>query len=271
MSIVHGIVYAPGTFYDVVASKHESYEKGGAAKVLEDTAKAPLNTLDRVKADVDAGDPIGATAEVLGFLSETLGMAVAASGVKLDAPTAPPPALAYAGPGTSTVLIPSFGSGFAIDIGAVEGTIALSSGAPGGGGGGGSGAGPTLSKGDPPKHESSPGSKKGHTIEKHVGKTQADLEARMKAEPHLKHASTFATQEEAENAINAVLAARSGDISAWLATGPVGKSPAFKASFSGGEVLARGATATTPGTSAVVVLKGTGGGGWHILTAYPTN
>jgi hypothetical protein len=43
----------------------------------------------------------------------------------------------------------------------------------------------------------------------------------------------------------------------------------LEAPFQGGMVLPRGGAAIT-GSNATVVIKGTGGGQWYILTGFPT-
>jgi Bacterial CdiA-CT RNAse A domain len=109
----------------------------------------------------------------------------------------------------------------------------------------------------------------GHLIARHVGKTAADLAARLVSEPRIPAASTFNTTAEAEAALQTWLHANTSQIAAWVAGGRRGNL-ALSTSFSGGSVLARGATSTTVGTSAQFVLKGQAtGGGWYVLTGYP--
>jgi hypothetical protein len=61
---------------------------------------------------------------------------------------------------------------------------------------------------------------------------------------------------------------RGADIAAWATGGATGKK-AFDGTFTGGTVLERGATSTVVGTAARVVLKGTGSGGFFVLTGFP--
>ena len=61
---------------------------------------------------------------------------------------------------------------------------------------------------------------------------------------------------------------RSGDIGSWVANGASG-TRAFDGAFSGGSVLLRGASSSAAGNGARVVLRGTGGGGFFILTGFP--
>ena len=109
----------------------------------------------------------------------------------------------------------------------------------------------------------------GHLIERHVGKTADELAARLVREPRIPAASTFNSLAEAAQAAREALQANASRIASWLASGGRG-SLVLNTSFSGGSVLARGATSVTAGTGAQFVLRSTAGGGWYILTGYPT-
>lgn len=109
----------------------------------------------------------------------------------------------------------------------------------------------------------------GHLLARHVGRAEADLAARLAAQPRLGAASTFANRAEAEAAISGALNARAADVNAWIAAGAQGRQ-VVEAAFSGGSVLQRGATAVVPGTGVRAILEGTGGGRWRIITGYPT-
>ncbi len=56
----------------------------------------------------------------------------------------------------------------------------------------------------------------GHTLAKHVGKSEAFLRNRLATEPHLKAASTFYDRQTAENAIAGALSAHQRTLTAWL-------------------------------------------------------
>lgn len=109
----------------------------------------------------------------------------------------------------------------------------------------------------------------GHLLARHVGQSEADLAARLAAQPRLSAASTFASRAEAEAAISGALNTRAADVNAWVTAGARGRL-VVDAPFSGGSVLQRGATAAVPGTGVRAVLEGSGGGGWRIITGYPT-
>lgn len=119
------------------------------------------------------------------------------------------------------------------------------------------------SAGDLEKHESSGG----HLLQKHVGKTEAELAARLAAERKLPAASTFLSRAEAESAVSTVLRTRHAELASWLAKGAKGTLE-LDASFKGGLVLQRGATSCVTGQTARIVLRGDGRGGWFVMTGY---
>jgi hypothetical protein len=109
----------------------------------------------------------------------------------------------------------------------------------------------------------------GHLLARHVGQSEAALAARLAGEPNLGVVSTFVNRTEAEAAISGVLSARAADVNAWVAAGARGRL-VIDGAFSGGAVLQRGAAVALPGTGVKAILEGTGGGGWRIITGYPT-
>ncbi len=108
----------------------------------------------------------------------------------------------------------------------------------------------------------------GHLLLKHVGQSEAILAARLKAESRIPAASTFLTRAEAERGVTAALDANASPLSTWVSSGTRGQL-VLNVPFNGGLVLQRGTTAPTNGTSVTVVLRGTGGGSWRIMTGYP--
>ena len=74
------------------------------------------------------------------------------------------------------------------------------------------------------QHEAQTGSRLGgHTILKHVGKTEAQLRARLAAERDIKAASSFTTLGQAERAISSGLRANAALIQAWAKGQSMGK------------------------------------------------
>lgn len=96
----------------------------------------------------------------------------------------------------------------------------------------------------------------------------ADLEARLIAQPGIRSASTFVSLAEAEAGVKAVFLQRAEDISNWVSGGAQGRM-VLEGTFQGGQILSRGATATTGGKGVRVILEGTGGGAWRIVTGFP--
>jgi hypothetical protein len=66
------------------------------------------------------------------------------------------------------------------------------------------------------EHEAEAGSRiGGHTLEKHIGRTEAQLRERLAREPIIRTASTFSNLQMAETAISQVLRANAAKISNW--------------------------------------------------------
>jgi hypothetical protein len=114
----------------------------------------------------------------------------------------------------------------------------------------------------------------GHTLERHVGKTDAELAARLQRERQISAASTYTDADTAERIVGATLAQSRSRIDAWQrrpgvrpnlvlnyaqATGPpIGRS------------LQRGARAGVPSQQALVVLRwDERADRWIVLTSYP--
>jgi len=117
--------------------------------------------------------------------------------------------------------------------------------------------------GDLDRHEDSGG----HLIKKHVGKTEADLRARLAEDPDPKAVSTFLSREEAQAAVSSVLRAKGAEVTAWL--GGTKKALILEGPFKGGLVLKRGAAACVEGTGVRIVLRRDHAGGWFIVSGYP--
>jgi hypothetical protein len=115
----------------------------------------------------------------------------------------------------------------------------------------------------------------GHTLARHVGKTDAELAARLRREPQISAASTYTDRTAAERGVGAALGTAGRQLSDWerrtgrrpnlvlhyrarAGTGPLGRS------------LARGQTRAVPAFSAIVVLRwDERTGRYYVLTSYP--
>ncbi|GAA3105030.1 hypothetical protein GCM10010520_57390 [Rhizobium viscosum] len=114
----------------------------------------------------------------------------------------------------------------------------------------------------------------GHTIAQHIGKTDADLLARLASNPNLKNASSFPDIETASAAIaNTVAdAANQAKISSWMAGGGQGTLEISSPSSSiVGAVVQRGATqsVSTDVTTVVLTKDPLSKKGYTILTSFP--
>lgn len=111
----------------------------------------------------------------------------------------------------------------------------------------------------------------GHTIARHVGRTDAQLRQRLADEPGIGTASTYATQAIAERTIARTLRANADRVRAW--TERRGNRPNLALDYRGapGEVLGRSirrGRAPVECRDAVVVLRWDGRGS-YVLTSYP--
>lgn len=114
----------------------------------------------------------------------------------------------------------------------------------------------------------------GHTILKHVGKTEAQLRARLAAETRIPAATTFRTLAEAERHVSAAVRANAAQIEAWAKTAQVGSRPLsfqYQASMSVGEGVVRATGQFQQMTRLVVVFRRVQQQNrvYFILTAYP--
>ena len=114
----------------------------------------------------------------------------------------------------------------------------------------------------------------GHTLARHVGKTDEELADRLRREPRISAASTYTDRATAERTVGAALAAGGGKLSAWeKRTGPRPNLVLNYTSRGGqplGRSLRRGQKRAVPSAHAIVVLR------WderarryYVLTSYP--
>ena len=112
----------------------------------------------------------------------------------------------------------------------------------------------------------------GHTLRRHVGKSDGDLRERLARERGISAASTYTGRAEAEEVVAAALASAGERLSRWAAR--EGRRPNLALDHRGqaviGRTLRRGARAVEPCTRAVVVLKwDERAGDFYVLTSYP--
>jgi len=112
----------------------------------------------------------------------------------------------------------------------------------------------------------------GHTLRKHVARTDAQLRERLEHERDISAASTWNDRESAEAAVGAAIAGQNSKISRWLERE---KHPNLVLDYDGdsahpfGRTLRRGEDQVQPCAHAVIVLRWDPPNSYHVLTAYP--
>jgi hypothetical protein len=115
-------------------------------------------------------------------------------------------------------------------------------------------------------------SRGGHTLARHVGRSDADLKERLRRE-QISAASTYSDRATAERVVARTLARQRARIEQWLAR--QGPRPNLALDYRGqpreiiGRSLTRRNPQTVPCTDAVVVLRWDGSRGFIVLTSYP--
>ena len=110
----------------------------------------------------------------------------------------------------------------------------------------------------------------GHTLRKHVGRTDDELRRRLEREPDISAASTWTDRAAAEETVAAALRAERRNIENWQRRGV--RRPNLVLHFEArrviGRSLERGRTQPVHCTEAVIVLRADGEG-LYVLTTYP--
>jgi len=112
----------------------------------------------------------------------------------------------------------------------------------------------------------------GHTLQRHVGKSDAELIDRLRREPHISSASTYTDRATAEHVVGAALESDDRAFAAWRERS--GPRPNFVLRYHSdgvvGRSIARGRSTSVPCDRALVVLR------WddrrqrsYVLTSYP--
>jgi Bacterial CdiA-CT RNAse A domain len=111
----------------------------------------------------------------------------------------------------------------------------------------------------------------GHTLKKHVARTDEQLRERMEHERNISAASTWTDRETAETVVAEALSAERGRIEKWSRRGYPRANLAlhYDAGRVIGRSLRRGEDATVDCTSAVIVLRADGPDSFYVLTTYP--
>jgi hypothetical protein len=113
----------------------------------------------------------------------------------------------------------------------------------------------------------------GHTLKKHVGRTDDDLRERLRRERNISAASTYTDRAAAEFAVGVALQQNQAKIDRWL--NREGGHPNLVIDYDGdpahpiGRTMNRGDDQSRPCSHAVVVLRWDGNHNDHVLTTYP--
>jgi hypothetical protein len=118
----------------------------------------------------------------------------------------------------------------------------------------------------------------GHSIEKHVGKSEDWLRDRLLKEPETKIASSFRNYETANRVVAKAVKENIAKISDWLESGKGKLILKVEAENPIGIVLERGKggsvglkTAKETNKAEIIIIRDSTPQGWHVLTSYPTN
>jgi hypothetical protein len=110
----------------------------------------------------------------------------------------------------------------------------------------------------------------GHTLQRHVGKTDAELRERLQSED-VSAASTYIDQATAEMAVAAAIRENTDKINRWLHR-PGGHSNLvldYDSNAPIGRSMRRGEAQSFPCSHAVAVLKFVSANDYYVLTSYP--
>jgi len=111
----------------------------------------------------------------------------------------------------------------------------------------------------------------GHTLERHIGKTDVELRQRLQREPNISAASSYTDKATAEHAVGEALAQNTDKIQRWLERGQ--RRPNLVLDYTDpndaiGRVMYPRAIGSVPCDHAIVVLKAEGNS-YYVLTSYP--
>jgi hypothetical protein len=111
----------------------------------------------------------------------------------------------------------------------------------------------------------------GHTLEKHVGKTEAELAQRLANDKRISGASSFTYRSVAETAIAEAMDSKKSAIDSWMKRGGNRYTMKYDTHRIIGITLTRGQSKATPASRLKIVLQRSTNlsPGYFILTAYP--
>jgi hypothetical protein len=131
---------------------------------------------------------------------------------------------------------------------------------------------PNIPRDDAARYDLAPDEARGgHTLDKHVGRSDSELRERLTTERNISAASTWTNREVAEETVGQALRAEHDKIVRWENRGY--PRPNLALHFDGGRVIGRsmrhGDEISSPARQAVIVLKADGPNSFYVLTSYP--
>lgn len=111
----------------------------------------------------------------------------------------------------------------------------------------------------------------GHTLDKHVGRSDEELRERLHRERNISAASTWTDREAAEVTVAEALSAERSRVERWMQRGYPRANLAlhYGTDHPIGRSLRRGDDQVVECTGAVIVLRADGPDSFYVLTAYP--
>jgi hypothetical protein len=114
----------------------------------------------------------------------------------------------------------------------------------------------------------------GHTLARHVGRTDDQLRQRLRAQPNISAASTYPDRDTAELVVGAILEAETSRVQSWTRRRGSRPNLALRTRTPRGpptgRVLERGRKTPVEAHHAVVVLRwDLAAHGYYVLTSYP--
>ncbi|MCR9072856.1 MAG: hypothetical protein NXI18_14150 [Alphaproteobacteria bacterium] len=115
-------------------------------------------------------------------------------------------------------------------------------------------------------------SKGGHTVDRHVAKSDAWLIDRLHKEPNIPAASSFPDRVTARKVIGLALQPDKSDLDYWATKANGGEVAEIRMAFEQpiGRLVPRGSAAAIPAHGLRLFVMADGAGSCHLLTAYPT-
>ena len=111
----------------------------------------------------------------------------------------------------------------------------------------------------------------GHTLHRHVGRSNQELLDRLAREPNISAASTYTEEATAAQVVAETLDENAARLRNWQER--PGRKPNLALHYRGrstiGRCIRQGETVPRDSNAAVVVLQSDGQGGYHVLTTYP--